>query len=482
MRDIRRPYHNSKFSDREIVRRIPSISSKDSAEISKKAALKAEMYERNEYASDIDYTREGKPVMRASSHFDIVKGMNKKKKDDFDVLKREEFFNSKKRQFDKEEVRQFKRARKKKRGLRRIFVYSVISLAFFGILATTFIFDSSKVIVNPKYKDIDVSDTFLIFKEDILIDTATSSLSKTVLKSEPKQINQKATGEITIYNNYSASPQILITNTRFQTKDGKIFRIGESVIVPGMTGSTPGSIKVKVSADSYGSEYNIPASDFTIPGFKDTSRYTGFYAKSSESMTGGASGMVQTVAKDDVVSATNLLTPDLNENLKKIYSTFNHDGYYTLYGSPLTSYTDNATTLTSSDENSYKLLGTANIISIKKDVLARMIAKQVLQDEYIDSENVKLDNIDNLFISVDPATTLDSNVFKIVINGKARIIWDFDKQAFKSDLAGKKKAAFDSVIKNYNYAILNATYKLFPIWIQSFPNSISKIKIIEEVK
>ena len=71
-----------------------------------------------------------------------------------------------------------------------------------------------------------------------MIDIASTTLSKTILRSEPKEVNQKAQGELTVYNNYSEAPQILIKNTRFQTEDGKIFRIGDSITVPGKTGNT----------------------------------------------------------------------------------------------------------------------------------------------------------------------------------------------------------------------------------------------------
>ena len=45
---------------------------------------------------------------------------------------------------------------------------------------------------------------------------------------------QKAGGKITVYNNYSNAPQKLIINTRFQTSDGKIYRIREPIVIPGM--------------------------------------------------------------------------------------------------------------------------------------------------------------------------------------------------------------------------------------------------------
>src|SRR6185369_16142505 len=45
---------------------------------------------------------------------------------------------------------------------------------------------------------------------------------------------QKARGNVTIYNEFSAEPQSLVATTRFESTDGKIFRLIEGVTVPGM--------------------------------------------------------------------------------------------------------------------------------------------------------------------------------------------------------------------------------------------------------
>lgn len=482
MRDIRKPYRNSRSNSGADIARRQSFSFDEFDSNKRSVSEKAEKFERNEY-EDIDFTRDGKPVMRASSHFDLNNGMVKRKRrSEFDVLKREEFFNSKKREFDEDDVKGYRKARNKKKRVKRVFWYSFTILLILIFLALTFVFDKATININPKYRDVAVADTFLIFKDDTLVDIASSTLSKTVLKSEPKEINQKASGEITIYNNYSESSQVLIKNTRFQTADGKVFRIGDSITVPGKSGSTPGSIKVKVSADSYGADYNIGPSDFTIPGFKGTARYEGFYAKSSSPMTGGASGMIQIVSQSDIENANAELKPKVLLEISSSTNKIVHDGYYILYGIPLITFTDNSSTLMTSDKNSYNLTGVASVFSIKKDILAKLIATQVLKDEYNGHDNVRLESIDNLGFSLSEDTDPNTSILKVTITGKVRIIWAYDEVALKNDLSGRKLKDFTEVIKKYNYAILNASSKIDPFWSRSFPDSPNKIKIIEEIK
>lgn len=102
--------------------------------------------------------------------------------------------------------------------------------------------------------------------------------------------NQKARGSVIISNSYSTDPQPLIATTRFVDPDGKVFRLVDSITVPGMAGAQPGIVEAAVIADQPGSEYDIQPTTFTIPGFKDSQKYGKFSAKSVKTMIGGANG------------------------------------------------------------------------------------------------------------------------------------------------------------------------------------------------
>lgn len=129
---------------------------------------------------------------------------------------------------------------------------------------------------------------------------------------------QKAHGTIVISNTFSADPQSLVATTRFESSDGKIFRLTEGVTVPGMKGSEPGTKEAAVIADQTGVEYNIAAATFTIPGFKGSPKYEKFSGKSTKAMFGGnnSSGANQTViTKSDLEKATQ----EAKEKAKQAY-------------------------------------------------------------------------------------------------------------------------------------------------------------------
>lgn len=120
--------------------------------------------------------------------------------------------------------------------------------------------------------------------------------------------NAKARGKIKIYNDFSKDTQPLVATTRFETKDGKLFRLLEGVTVPGVTETggkrERGMVEATVVADQAGAEYNINATTFTIPGFKGGPKYEKFTAESMQAFTGG--GDESTPSGQRVVSGDDL--------------------------------------------------------------------------------------------------------------------------------------------------------------------------------
>src|SRR3989338_2365826 len=101
----------------------------------------------------------------------------------------------------------------------------------------------------------------------------------------------KASGTITVYNNYQTSSFKLIKNTRFQSAGGLIFRTPADIVIPGKKGTTPGQVSVTVVADQPGEQYNVAAGKFTVPGLKSSAAiYPNIYAQSTAAMTGGFVG------------------------------------------------------------------------------------------------------------------------------------------------------------------------------------------------
>ena len=108
----------------------------------------------------------------------------------------------------------------------------------------------------------------------------------------------KARGTIRIYNDFSSESQTLVATTRFETTDGKIYRLLQTVVVPGVTEKNGkrerGTIDATVIADQTGDDYNISPARFTIPGFKNGPKYEKFSAESLQKFSGGGSSVGNT--------------------------------------------------------------------------------------------------------------------------------------------------------------------------------------------
>lgn len=131
--------------------------------------------------------------------------------------------------------------------------------------------------------------------------------------------SQKARGTVIISNSFSSESQSLVATTRLETADGKLFRLVDTVTVPGM-GSEPGVIEAAVIADQAGEQYNIDPTSFTIPGFKGSPKFDKFSAKSLKKMQGGGndgSGTLAIISKADLDKAES----DAKEEAKKRFLT-----------------------------------------------------------------------------------------------------------------------------------------------------------------
>lgn len=288
--------------------------------------------------------------------------------------------------------------------------------------------------------------------------------------SKSVETSPKAGGIIEIYNAYSALPQKLIAQTRFETKDGKIFRIQNPIMVPGakMSGTKliPSSIKANVVADKVGKEYLIEPSFFTITGFKETPKYAGFYAKSLESMT-----IVENAAisKEELDKNKKELQDNLVQELK-------FDTLSTLKDSDL-QLIDGASKVLVEDfkvnRNNISMKITWEALFFKERDL-RALINYFVSSRYPDLKKFTFEDK----IAYPKASRAD---FK---KGEFFFVFDINKdnalgadvEILKKELAGHDEKGMREIVSDKTY-INSATISLWPFWVKSAPNNLNKINI-----
>jgi len=369
-----------------------------------------------------------------------------------------------------------------------IWIASSIALLIV-IFALSTLFAGASVIITPKQEKI-VSNGETVLKAvqapattdlEYQVITISKDLGKTVTATGEEQVERKASGKIIIYNTYDSSDQRLIKNTRFETPEGLIYRINESVVVPGRTGTgaqmSPGSVEVIVYADEPGEKYNIGLKDFTIPGFKDDPRFKAMYARSKSEMTGGFVGKVKKVAESDLASARNELQTNLMNELKnEVSSQLPED--FILYNDGITY---SFKSLPQSDPKGSTVQvneqGTLNgIIFDRSDLSTYLLSKF---ETSLPAEDIYIANLNDLGFTIENKESFNpigDTTFNFTIQGDLIFVAEFDGERIKNELAGKSKNNLDEIMANYP-GILKARGVIRPFWKGSFPDNPSDIKI-----
>jgi len=359
-----------------------------------------------------------------------------------------------------------------------IFVLFVLSTLFAGASASVTPTQATIALDNSFTARKDADENSLPFKLVAVSDEAT----KDIPTSSERDVERKASGSIVIYNSYSSNDQRLIRNTRFETSDGKIYRIPESTVVPGTDVQNgeiiPGSVEVKVYADAPGESYNIDLSDFTIPGFKGDPRYDKFYARSKTPMTGGFSGKVNVAADEDIDSARSEMQKELKDRLlESVFAQVPED--FILYNDAAFFEFDGQEGPYETKENSLPVTekGTIYAVIFDKRILSKNIAENYLPT--YDGAPVLVRDLEDLSFSVPNKGSIDpinDNKFTFLLSGTAHLVWQVDSDSLKFDLAGIKKDQFGGVVEGYS-SIKRAEATIRPFWSTHFPEDTEDITI-----
>lgn len=293
---------------------------------------------------------------------------------------------------------------------------------------------------------------------------------------------QKSSGKITVYNNYSNAPQKLITNTRFETKEGKIFRIKEPIVVPGM-----GMIETMVYADQAGDSYNIEASDFTVPGLKGGPRFEKVFAKSKTAMTGGSSGNIMLVKKEDIESVRVSLREKTKARLLTMLSNQKPEGYLLFDDAIKVEYEENSENpkggQSSEHPMNFNIKAVATGYLFKKDSLSKALVDNNAGKFTVKSPKndiLSVDNIENLDFNLISVNSQNKEV-AISLKGKADFSWVVDTTKLLKDISSYKGKDYNAVFQNYP-SIEKASVIIYPSWWKVVPKDSSKIKLNIDAK
>lgn len=393
------------------------------------------------------------------------------------------------------EVKEKPAHKKSKRSAKFWVITSTILIVFIGATYVAVVYVLPRATIS-----ISIQKTTVSFANAVIVDTNTNTpamsdniinlpgqlsvaknnLSMNFPATGSSTVSTKAGGTLTVYNTYSAQAQILVANTRFQSPEGKIFRLVNKTTIPGAKISggkiTPSSIDVKVVADQTGPDYNVPPSqNWQIPGFNGTPRYGKFYAEAKASMTGGAMGNQIIPTPNDIKQAKVKIESALSDSLKSQTLILDSQNLKLL---------DNTSAFAVTTENIGSQVDKDNNFSIYAAGELRQLAfdENTLRDTLIKtlSTSTAEAKIDDFSINYGTSTVnLMSGKMTFLVSGVLTHEPKIDFDGFKNQILGLDANALKVAVFALP-GLQKANISFWPFWVNSVPKRISQVNLVTE--
>lgn len=306
--------------------------------------------------------------------------------------------------------------------------------------------------------------------------------SRTIISSGERDIQEKAEGLIRVYNAYSSAPQTLVATTRFVSESGKLFRTKETIVVRGaeVEGGKiiPSFTEVVVIASKSGEEHNIGPSTFSIPGFKGTDKYLGFYGKSVSSMEGGQVGRVKVITSDDYTETRSELIKSLKARAQDDLALTIPEGFFIISGAQELS--DVQISSTGQPQEVADELTVFGSISSKAFAIRRSDVEKIIKADF----TVKFPG-KNLILSAEGVTyqvrrsDFAKGSFEIDVLLSQQVASIVDEAEIRQAVRGKDESGVRAFLSSHP-SIREARVTFWPFWVNQIPADTAKIEITVE--
>ena len=238
----------------------------------------------------------------------------------------------------------------------------------------------------------------------------------------------------------------------------------------------PDTIDIEVIADQPGGEYNIGPTNFSIPGFVGTPKYTAFYAKSFESMTGGLEREVAQVTEEDFNRAKYKVTQKaLDECKASLADSIPKDYFLTkdIFGCGLAESLSSTQAGKESDKFIFQAKAAGEILAFSKTKLTEIAKEHFLSQIPLDKElNQDSLRVEYNFKAIGSSKT--SAVFDIDITGD--VFSPIDRESLKNTVLGKEVSQIKPLLEGIS-GITNSSLELWPFWARMMPVDSERINI-----
>ena len=438
------------------------------------------------------------PVTHPDGRYGAKRVENKSAQEDFKDLDKKigKQLEKKIEQFEKKEEEQFqKEAGAKEIKKKRFFPITYALLGLFLILSGGVVYSAieflpkAKIQITAKKTDWNYVEAVIAAKDIAAVDISQKQIPAEVFSVKKnfnfsfaatgkKQIEKKAGGKIIVYNSFSSDSQPLVSGTRFQSPDGKIFKLTEKIIVPGaqvVEGKIVSSnIEATVIADQPGSQYNIgPISRFSIPGFQGTPKEREFYAESKEAMKGGFIGEAAYPTDEDIKKSKEKAEKDLKDYVDSYLSLqippefkfIDASRQFNIIKEEVNSNTDEKGNFTVFAE------GESSVIGFREADLISLIEKTAQSNL---GANFKIKNYQLEYGVGRP--DFKKGKISFAVDFKGVFEEPIDIESFKQKILNKDEKELKIFISSFSN-IQKTTVSFWPFWVKKTPDNIKRITV-----
>lgn len=292
-------------------------------------------------------------------------------------------------------------------------------------------------------------------------------------------VNNKATGTVTLYNNYNTSAYELVKTTRLETDNGSIYRLVQDVSIPGkktVNGKdVPGTVTAKVEADKPGSEYNAKGGiDLHIPGLiKGTGKYVNIYAKTAANFTGGQTGTQADLKAPEAAAAIDTAKSEVESTVLSEFNASNPD--MIILQDSITTTSSIASSKTSGDTTVLTIRFTTKAIGVARANIKTSLDK-VLADKHMSVIENGLDSL-TFNVTETPDRNLLQGTFMLEVEGDVQAGSLATAEGIKAQIAGQSETIASNIIER-EMPGSKAEISIWPFWRSSIPSDIGKVEVV----
>ncbi|MCH7605150.1 hypothetical protein IID24_04160 [Patescibacteria group bacterium] len=352
-------------------------------------------------------------------------------------------------------------------------------------------FSQASIYVEPETRELTVTALIIGNGEAVDRDSGVYSLPVQVFRAEEEMTSLfpasgtqhkgiKAQGTIRVYNEYTTSPQALVENTRFVSEEGILFRSTKRITIPGghYEGGklVAGYIDITVAAAEPGEKYNIGPSNFSLPGLAGSELFTTVYAQSFQDIQGGSQGDVAIVTADDIEAARLSIIAALTQKTTRFLREQASGDIIMLSDSFSTEVLDSLTLAKEGsqlNQFNYTMKIRTTAFGFEREK-GENIARQLLQGEMADTEQIDQGTLSLSYTTVDSNTNLET--ISITAEVTAIVYYAVDLIQLKIKLRGSAVDEANTILAGYPH-VAAAAVSLWPFWINTVPDDIEKIEI-----